>query len=475
MTKKILWNEAEIQQALSCKLDRLVSITGVSIDSRTVQPGDMFVAIKGEQVDGHAYVAKSLEKGAILAIVSEIPKDVKDSASLIVVKDTLKALEQLARFRRNQTQAKVIGVTGSVGKTSTKGMMAHALAACGPTHSTTGNFNNHIGLPLTLARMPRDVAYAVIEMGMNHAGEIAPLANLTRPHVAIVTTVESVHLEYFEKEEDIAFEKTQIFSAMEKNGVAVLNADNRHTKAMSEWVNGFGIKEIHLFGESEQADTRLLSYTENEQHQAEIKAKLGKKNVTFILGITGKHQAVNALGVLTCIEAVGAPIEAAMQALQTYLGATGRGQVLSIALPQGGQCHIMDDSYNASPASVKAGISTLSSYAKRLGAKRTIAVLGDMFELGPTGPSLHESLADNIVTNKIDLVFTAGGLMHNLFQKLPRNVQAGHYKDSVEAASAVIGAVKSGDVLLVKGSHGMRMDKIVDAFKELDKERRNAV
>lgn len=462
---KNLWNNDDFDHVFGVTPLKPIEADGVSIDSRTIAAGDVFIAVKGEQFDGHDYVAQSLDKGAAVAIVSQEIDGLAADASLLTVDDTMEAMCAMARYRRAQVGAKVVGVTGSVGKTSTKGMLAHALGACGRTHATLGNFNNHIGLPLTLARMPKDTEYSVIEMGMNHAGEIAPLAALTKPHVAIVTTVESVHLEYFENEQAIAHEKSQIFSAMEENGVAVLNRDNRHYDYMRKLVDGFAnVAKVVTFGKHKEADVRLVNYRENNANQGEIEAEIHGQPLHFTLGVMGEHMACNALGVLASIDAAGADVKKAARTLENYGGTDGRGKVIKVPFDKG-EYYIMDDSYNASPASIGAGIKNLVSYARRLKGGRSIAVLGDMFELGDTGPQLHEGLAENIVENGVDLVFTAGGLMKHLHDKLPKGLKGGHFKDAPEVAEALKKELKAGDVLLVKGSHGMRMDKVVTALK----------
>lgn len=459
-----LWTKEELEKASGATLGEQVEVQGVSIDSRHVQEGDLFVAIKGERFNGHDYVAGSFDQGAVAALVSEAPKGLKDDIRLLHVEDTLKGLEKLGAYRREQMQGKVLGITGSVGKTSTKEMMAHALSALGRTHATLGNLNNHIGLPLTLSRMPKNTEYAVIEMGINHPGEMQPLTTLARPHVAMVTTVASVHLEHFDSEQEIAREKAQIFLALEEDGVAVMNRDNVHYDFMCGLVDDFKVRKVVTFGKHQDADARLVNYSENEKNQGVVDAKIHGEPLNFVLGVAGEHMAMNAVGVLASIHAAGADVKQAAKALETYQAKSGRGKVEEVVVA-GKTLFVMDDSYNASPMSVAAGLKNLTSFAKHRASGRTIAVLGDMFELGESAPQLHASLAKNIVENHIDLVFTAGELMRHLHEAIPANQQGEHYKNAEEAGQKLQAHLQTGDILLVKGSRGMQMEKVIQQLK----------
>lgn len=463
----VLWTGKELEEALGSKSSGDFEVKGISIDSRVIEAGDLFVAIKGEQFDGHDYVAGALSRGAVAAIVSRVPNNLPEGANLFVVADTLKALETLARYRRAQMKGKVVGITGSVGKTSTKEMLAHVFSAQGKTHATSGNFNNHIGLPLTLARMPRDAEFAAIEMGMNHSGEIEQLTAICQPDVAIVTTVEAVHLEYFDSEQGIALEKAQVYGGLTEGGTAILNRDNRHYDYMRQQVEQFGIQRIRTFGHHPEADSHLLDYQETSDHFGQIHAMIVGEEVEFLLGVTGEHQAMNALAVLTAVDACGADVALAAAALADYHGAEGRGIVFCVRSTSHGTFCVMDDSYNASPASVKAAIKNLCDYQRRQGKGRSIAVLGDMLELGVNAPKMHAELAHNIVENDIKLVFTAGANMKSLYDALPEEKRGGHLPQSSDAAVAVADVVQDGDIVLVKGSHGVHMEKVVNALKEL--------
>jgi UDP-N-acetylmuramoyl-tripeptide--D-alanyl-D-alanine ligase len=450
-----LWKSADAEAATSGSSTKPWQASGVCIDSRKVKAGDLFIAIIGENNDGHQYVKSALEAGAAAAMVNFVPEDVAQDAPLLVVKDTTEALWNLARFRRNQLNAKVIMVTGSVGKTSTKEMFAHALGEQGKVYATEGNLNNHYGLPLTLARTPADVNYSILEVGMNHAGEISPLSVLGRPDVAIITTVEPVHLEFFEGVEQIADAKAEVFDGLAENGIAILNRDNPHFMRLKNLADDKGVKNILSFGKDSQADFRLVSYNE-----AEVEAKCNGETLKYNLGIAGEHQALNSLAVLAAIFAAGGDMKKAAESFASFQAKAGRGQRKKVKAVFG-EITLIDDTYNASPASVAAALKVLADY-KRENGGRAVAVLGDMFELGDTAAQLHVDVLQKIVENKIDLVFTAGENMKKMFDALPKNLQGGAAKNSTELAPIVAGKLQDGDIVLVKGSRGMRMENVVN-------------
>lgn len=456
----ILWTQQQAEQATGGKATGQWQAKGVSIDSRTLQPGDLFIVIKGEHFDGHKFVKKALEAGAVAAVVERRPEDVPDDTPLLIVENTFEALRNLAVASRGRIAGKIIAVTGSVGKTSVKEMLKHVLAEQGKTFASTGNLNNHYGVPLSLSRMPQDTDYGIFEMGMNHANEISPLSRLAQPDVAIISTVEAVHLEFFDSVEAIADAKAEIFDGLGK-GTAVLNADNAYFERLKQKATKVGA--ILSFGSSGNADFRLVSCEESKAGCA-IHAIIGGEEITYHLGMSGRHQALNSLGVLACVQAAGGNVKRAARSLQGVVAQGGRGKVCQVTR-SGVSFTLIDDSYNASPASVRAAIDSL---AVKKGRK--VAVLGDMFELGNTAPEIHRTLAQKLVENNIDLVFTAGDLMKYLYDSLPEPMQGAHCNDIAALEGIVAQRVVQGDVVLVKGSHGMRMDKIVTYLLQEEKQ-----
>ncbi len=458
-----IWNEQSAAEATAGEARGLWYASRVEIDSRKVQLGDLFVAIKGERVDGHHYVADALARGAVAAVVSHVPEGLPRGASLVVVNDTLAALADMARYNRARSKAKIVGVTGSVGKTSTKEMLRLALAAHGKTFATSGNFNNHIGTPLNLANLPLDAAYGVFEMGMNHGGEIAYLSEMVRPHVALVTTIEAVHLEHFKNMDGIADAKAEIFDGMEVGGIAVLNADSQYCDYVKQKAQAAGVARILTCGESAAADARLLAY-DATKGGAEITGSLAGQTISFAIGATGKHFATTAMAVLAVAHALALPLPKTAAALVDYKEVDGRGKTVKLTLPQG-NAWLIDDSYNASPASMRAAISKTDEVWKLVGGKgRKIAALGDMLELGTEAPAMHAALSEALIRHGVHLVFTAGSLMQHLSTALPKELRGGHMQTAQQLIPLLQKTLASDDVLLVKGSHGSNMAEVTKAL-----------
>jgi UDP-N-acetylmuramoyl-tripeptide--D-alanyl-D-alanine ligase len=439
---------------------------GVSIDSRTVQKGDLFIALKGPSHDGHDHVASAFAAGAVAAIVSNQTTQAPAQAPLILVEDTFKALEDLGRAGRARTEARIVAVTGSVGKTSSKEMLRLMLGAVGSTYANEGSLNNHWGVPLSLARLPVDARYGVFEMGMNHAGELTTLSQLAQPDVALITTIAAVHLEFFASIEAIADAKAEIFLGMKADGTAILNRDNVCYAQLATAAKTHGLKKILSFGRDSKSDARLLDYTPTPEGGAVIADILGHK-LTYRLTIPGEHLALNALGCLLATAAVGGDLEACATALAHYQQPKGRGVVQNIQM-QSGAFTVIDESYNASPVAVRAAIRVL---AQKSGTRK-IFVLGDMKELGAASPALHAELAKDIEAAKLDIVFTCGEMAKHLSDALPANLRGYHAKDSAELAAYIAGTVHAGDVITVKGSNSMQMNKVVAALKALDSAQR---
>lgn len=459
-----LWTSAEAAAAVTgTPSGPAWEAGGVSIDSRTVQPGDLFIALEGPNHDGHDHVASALAAGAAAALVHKLPRGIHDDAPLILVKDTMAALQDLGVASRARSKARIVAVTGSVGKTGTKEMMALALSDQGCTHYSVGSFNNHWGVPLSLARMPAGVQYAIFEIGMNHPGEITPLARMVRPHVVVITTVEAVHMEFFASTAEIASAKAEIFDGIEAGGIAVLPRDNPHFAFLAERAAKAGIKDVRSFGNHIEATARLLDCAVDPQSTA-VFALMIDHPVSYRVGVAGRQWAMNSLAVLLAAEALGADVNLAALALAAMAAPKGRGQRRRVEI-EGGSFELIDESYNASPVSMKAAIATLASVRPAKGGRR-IAVLGDMLELGPAGPALHASIAEAAESWNIDLVFTAGPLCAHLRDALAEQRRGGHAADADAVAVLVKAMVRPGDVVMVKGSAGSRMGRVVNALAE---------
>ena len=458
-----LWNAIEAAAATRGRITGPWTATGVSIDTRTLAPGDIFVALKGPNFDAHDFCFEALEKGAAALLVDRIPVGLPTKAPILEVPDVMRGLADLATTARARSTAKVIGVTGSVGKTGTKEALRLVLSRQGPTHATEGNLNNHWGLPLTLARLPRDAAFAVLEMGMNHPGEITPLSVLARPHVAVITTVEAVHSAFFASTEQIADAKAEIFAGMAAGGTAVLNRDNPHFERLAAAARAKGLAVL-AFGTAPEADLRAADMILNGE-RSDVKAMIQGRPIDYRLGVPGRHWVINSLAVLGAVLAAGADVDAAAAALVDLEPPKGRGE-RSTVIVEGGSFLLVDESYNASPASVTAALETLSRARPALGGRR-IAVLGDMLELGANSAERHAGLLGPIQESGIDLVFTAGKEMGHLWEVLPKSLCGARAPDSQALASMVATALRPGDVVMVKGSAGSRMGVVVKALEAL--------
>ena len=458
-----LYTADELAAALGAPTDALqAAVTGVSIDTRTLQPGDLFVAIKGDAQDGHAYVAKAFEQGAVGAIVSAVEADAfSPFGPVFAVADTLAAMERLGAAARARSQAKIVAVTGSVGKTSAKEMLRVALGALGPTHASAASYNNHWGVPLTLARLPREARFGVFEIGMNHAGEIATLAPQVRPHVALITTIAPVHIEYLGSLAAIADAKAEIFDGMAAGGVAVLNRDAPEFERLRARAAARGARVVS-FGRGEGVDAQLKG-TARAADGSKIEAALFGRAFAFALGAPGEHMAMNAVGALAAVASLGGDVAAAAAALAHFAPPKGRGERLTLAA-DGGPFIVIDESYNANPASMRAALGLLGDTEPGPGGRR-IAVLGDMLELGPEGQALHAELAPAIGENRVDLLFGAGPLTKALIDRAPKSTAATWGPKASDIEAATLAAVRPGDVVMVKGSNGSRMGPIVSALR----------
>ncbi|MBY0354606.1 MAG: UDP-N-acetylmuramoyl-tripeptide--D-alanyl-D-alanine ligase [Rickettsiales bacterium] len=460
----ILWDAQDVAAAIGATERSGWKAQRVTSDSRKLQAGDLFIALKGEHFDGHDFVAEALRQGASAAIVSCEPKGCAGDVRLIRVADTLHALQQLGKAGRERSTAKVVGVTGSVGKTSCKEALALAFGAQARTYASQGNLNNHIGLPLMLANMPPLTEVAIIEMGMNHAGEIALLSSLAQPDVAIITAVEAVHIEFFDSVEAIADAKSEISVGLRSGGTLLLPSDNPHFARLTQSAKDYGVTNIRAFGAGEAALPRLLDY---QVHAAGSRARIltSKGEIDLHMQAVGRHWAVMMSGVLAAVEALGYDVTLATKALAAFSEPSGRGRALKQLLKNGVEIMILDDSYNASPASMRAALARLDDIWRAQGSTgRKLAALGDMRELGDHAASMHRDLAPDLTRYGVNQLYACGSHMRGLYDAVPQAMQ-GHWATSVdELAQALLPVLKNGDILLVKGSRGSAMDKVVSAI-----------
>ena len=442
--------------------------TGISIDTRTLQPGDLFVALKDLR-DGHDFVAQAFEKGAAAALVSRVPEGLPPNAPLLLVDDVLEGLEALGRAARERTSAKVIAVTGSAGKTSTKEMLRHVLGAQGRVHAAEASYNNHWGVPLTLARMPEDTEFAVIEIGMNHPGEIAPLSQMARPHIAIVTTVAPAHLEAFESVDDIAREKGAIFEGLEPDGTALINADTETWPLLNAAAKGRGRRIT--FGT--RADAILAAEKITVTDEASIvEGRFSGSLFLFKLGAPGRHMAMNALAVFGVVKVLGLDADVAAMDLANWSPPEGRGMREFIVLDPVEELgfELIDDAFNANPASMAAGFEVLAEATPDPGGRR-IAVLGDMLELGSQETELHRALAKHPAIAGIARIDCVGLRMKAMYEVLPRDKRGRWVETAEELASDAHHLVRPNDVVLVKGSKGSKVSLVVDVLRKLGQAR----
>ncbi len=450
-------------------------ISGFSIDTRSLAAGDVFVALK-DQRDGHDFVSTAFRNGAAAALVSAGYARQAGDGALIRVDDPLRALERIGRAARRRLvpEARVIAVTGSAGKTTTKEMLRLACSVLGPTHASDKSFNNHWGVPLTLARMPSETRYAIFEIGMNHAGEITPLTAMVSPHVAIVTTVAAAHIENFPNEEAIADAKAEIFTGLVTGGAAVINLDNPHGSRLAAAARAcgahiVGVMKTHvaaqaiLAGDADEAV--VLNSVRSTANTSEITAARGgtRGEVSFMIGAVGDHMAMNAGLVLAALDTAGANTEMALGALAAFGPPAGRGSRTLLEGPSG-PILLIDESYNANPVSMRAALSVLPG-VPRDAFPRRIAVLGDMRELGAEADQMHAGLAGAVVDAGVDLVFAAGEHMSHLFHALPADKRGAWAPSSRELEVPLLSVLRGGDAVVVKGSNGSRMAILVDAMK----------
>lgn len=445
-----LWSSSEAQAATLGQVTQAFAVNGLSIDTRTLKAGDLFVALKGDNRDGHGFVRAAFDAGAAAALVSYAPDGV--TGPLLSVAHTQRGLEDLARAARARSNAKVIAVTGSAGKTTTKEILALCCNALGTTHASAASYNNHWGVPLSLAAMPRHTEYGVFEVGMNHFGELRNLVALVRPHLAIVTTIAPAHLEFFGNCEAIADAKSEIFEGLQPGGFALIPADSAYADRLRARAIQAHVSNIVSFGET--GDARLLSITPDGEGMR-LKADVLGKRVDCLVGAPGAHIAHNAVAALAAVALLDGDVLNAAAALRDFKALKGRG-----ARFQAGSVAVIDESYNANPASMAAALALLGA-----APGRKIAVLGDMLEMGEDAPAHHAGLAAPIAAHQVDLVFACGGLMRSLWDVLPQAQRGGYADNSTALSAQLMPFLKDGDTVLVKGSNGAKMSVIIEALK----------
>ncbi len=467
----IIWSAREAVKATGGEASGEWQAMGVSIDSRTLDFGDLFIAIVGDNSDGHDHVYEAIKKGAVAAVVNReiegVPKE-----KLLIVKDTFKAMEDLARSAKTRNSGKIIAVTGSVGKTGTKEMLATALKDQGQTHVSINSYNNHWGVPLTLSAMHAGTDYGVFEVGMNNPGEIAPLSKMIKPDISIITTISPAHIENFgDGLAGIINAKAEIYEGMEKGASVVLNRDNINFEALKEKAEKKDLK-VFSFGEHKSSDAKMLKCLE-AANGSRVSAEIMGEELSFSLQIAGRHNASNALAVLLAVKLAGGDIQKAGKAIAKQEPITGRGRREVIeCYDKNNPITLIDESYNASPEAMKAAFKVLALVDPGRGGRR-IAVLGDMLELGKESTKMHADLALPLKAANVDLVYTCGQHMKNLYENLPANQQGKHMKTSEELAQIVPDVLIPGDVVMVKGSLGSKMGLVVEALRALPDKLKN--
>ncbi len=457
-----LWATSELVAVLGDGARTVTQATGVAIDSRTLERGDLFFAIKGDRLDGHEFVDQALAAGAAGAVVAR-GRVARAQGPLIEVEDTLAALNALGRAARQRARARIAAVTGSVGKTGAKDALKTVLGAQGATHASEGSLNNHWGAPLSLARLRRDAAYGVFELGMNHPGEITPLTKLVEPHVVLTTWIAPAHTEFFRSVAEIADAKAEIFLGA-RGGTAVLPRDSEHYERLRDAARRAGLAAIVSFGRHAEADARLIE-ADLGPVASEVTASFQGLKLRYTIGAPGRHWAANSLGILATAQALGADLAKAAASMAEIRPPKGRGVRHAVPV-EGGAFVLIDESYNASPEAVRAALEALALIVPGPGGRR-IAVLGDMRELGAQADALHAALTEPLAAAEVDLVLACGPHMAALMRALPAGRAGAYERDAAALLPHVTRAVRAGDVVVVKGSLGSRMAPIVDALLAL--------
>ncbi len=461
----MLWSQSDLVKATAGDLIgdwRNDGIAGVSIDSRSIKSDELFVAVKAKR-DGHNFINDAIRLGAKGALVDHIPAEIPSNTPLLLVPSVQEALEKLGKYRRERSQAKLVAITGSVGKTSSKNMLKTVLELQGKTHASPASFNNYLGVPLTLANLPIDATYAVVEIGMNKPGEIEPLARMTAADVVLITAIGKAHLEAFGDIAGIAYEKAQIVKGLKSTGMAVLNADTPGYEILKKQTIKNGSQFISFGG----IDSKLRAKKMQKLNgRIKVQCQFNDRDLEFIVGSSGVHFAENSLGVLLCADCLGANIEKASQDLAKWEPSSGRGSFEKILLPSG-NIFLIDDAFNANPSSMKSALQLLSQ--RTLNCSRRVAFLGDMLELGENEVMLHEEIISWPELADVDIIHTLGPLMNHLHKKLPSNIKGCHYESINDLISDLKNILQEGDKVLVKSSKSVGLSSIVHAIRAMKK------
>lgn len=450
---KPLWWASEVAEATQTTVSKNCAISGLSIDTRSLEPGDLFIALKGPQHDGHAFVGKALDLGASAALVHHIPEELKDDARLIYVPDTMEALNQLGRAGRKRSRACIIAITGSVGKTGTKEALRCVCEKFGRTHASVASFNNHFGVPLSLARMPRDTEYGIFELGMNHPGELSTLSHLVEPHIALITTIAPAHMAAFETLEDVARAKCEIFEGLVRDGTAILNNLSPEFAFMMGQLDSLGIRRRVIAGPGGDIFMRDLP----QMADGQFVISDGHEECVVRLQVAGKHWHVNALNVAACSLAAGIPIGQLGPGLSSFTLPPGRGRLLTASLSTGGKANVIDDSYNANPASMQSALDVLGEVSGR-----RVAVLGEMREMGQHSERLHRDLGQMILDCGLDSVILVGEEMSPTYSRIRSDMPVVHVMQESEVDVHLENCLQDQDTLLVKGSNGVKLGRLVE-------------
>lgn len=467
LTEDFLWTSDEFIAATGGRPvgEMPGGVMGVSIDTRTLEAGDAFFAIKGDLSDGHDYVSQAAASGAALAVVSEEKLVALGAMTmpLVVVSDVLAAMQRLGVASRLRSKARIIAVTGSAGKTTTKEMLRTLLSNCGKTHASVASYNNHWGVPLTLARMPRDTQYGVFEIGMNHPGEITPLVKMVRPHVAMITTVVAAHLGMFKNLTEIARAKAEIFNGIEKGGYALINRDNAYYSKLNEWAKDAGVYKTFSFGKKRGAKFAIRDIVATSEGSS-VEARISGTNTSLELSLAGEHMVYNLMAAIGGAVLSGADLNQILEGVSAIDAVGGRGE--KIIIGEGDDAiTLIDESYNANPASMAATIAVLGMHKPGPGGKR-IAVLGDMLELGKSADKLHKGLEAPIRHAAIDKVWLAGPHMKMLGDALEPDLVGGYFESAQEMAGPLLDAIRRGDVVMFKASLGTRFGPLVRSVSQ---------
>jgi UDP-N-acetylmuramoyl-tripeptide--D-alanyl-D-alanine ligase len=457
---KTLWTSAQVEMATKGDLlgNKKWESSGPSMDTRTLVPGEFYIAIRGESLDGHAFVADAFSRGAVAALVDHIPEGLANDAPLVLVSNTDEALLNLGSYARERLRGQVIGITGSAGKTSTKDMLKLCLSDQGETHASGKSFNNKWGVPFTLAQCDPDSKYVILEMGMSHGGELSQLTQVARPHVAIITTIAPAHIENFDSIEGIARAKAEIFEGVDKKGVALINGDIPQTDLLVHLAEKQKIQTILLFGEKPPCKVRLLTYKPTEK-ATEITAEILGEKISYTLQTYGKHFALNSLAVLAAVKTLGANLEHAATSLSRFEASDRRGKSYHLK----NNIILVDESYNANPLSMRAA---LQSFVERPTSGRKIVVLGDMRELGPDSSKFHQDLENPVLEGNFDKVYTFGTEMKALHSKIV-SIHCDAMEDLIQN---ILKDINPNDAIMIKASNSINLNKLVncilDKFKD---------